>query len=49
MHTLVKILAGLTVPSAHLVGDQIGQKRPQPIAKFRVLGGEFDNRKVHDN
>ena len=48
VNTLVEVFPGLTVSSPHLVGDVDRQERPQPVAEFLVLRGEFDAREIHD-
>src|SRR6202034_3649981 len=48
VHAFVEVLPGLAVSSAHVIGDQFGQERPQPVTEFPVVRGQFDAREVHD-
>ena len=47
MHSLVEVVAGLAVPTNHLLGDDGPQKRPHLVAKNAVFIGEFNPCEIH--
>ena len=49
VHALVEVLPGLAVSSAHLVGDDVGEERPELITEFRVVRRQFDASEVHED